>query len=131
MKIKKFILILSVLVPVSVFAQPQNFEDFAGVIINIGNNLALLFVTAAFAAFLWGVARTILHADSADEREKGKKTMAYGLVSLFIISALWGIMALSRNTFFNSGSSGMGGGDAGGCSSLDECESEYGLDPNM
>lgn len=96
--------------PLLAFAQPSNFEDFAGIIINIGNNLALLFITAAFAAFLWGVARTILHADSADEREKGKKTMAYGLVSLFIISALWGIMALSRNTFFfNSGSSNSGG----------------------
>jgi len=111
----KSILILLLLAPLSVFAQPQSFRDFAGIIINIGNNLALLAITAAFAAFLWGIARTMIHADNADEREKGKKTMAYGLVSLFVISALWGIMALSRNTFFNGGSSG---GSGGGCNSI-------------
>ncbi|MCR4306786.1 MAG: hypothetical protein NUV42_02345 [Candidatus Yonathbacteria bacterium] len=110
MKAYTTILITSLFVPLFAFAQPRNFADFAGIIINIGNNLALLFITAAFAAFLWGVARTILHADNADEREKGKKTMAYGLVSLFIVSALWGIMALTRNTFFfSSGSSNSGG----------------------
>ncbi|MEK7152144.1 MAG: hypothetical protein AAB773_01810, partial [Patescibacteria group bacterium] len=102
--------------PLIAFAQPRNFADFAGVIINIGNNLALLFITAAFAAFLWGVARMVLHADSADEREKGKKTMTYGLISLFIVSALWGIMALTRNTFFFSGGSSSGGGNR--CNSI-------------
>lgn len=119
MKTYRIILAVSLFAPLLAFAQPRNFEDFAGVIINIGNNLALLFITAAFAAFLWGVARTILHADNADEREKGKKTMAYGLVSLFIISALWGIMALSRNTFFFSSDSPKGGGSSGnGCNSI-------------
>jgi len=95
-----FIFILISLMPFFAYAAPANFAGFANLIMNIANDLALLAVAAAFAAFLWGVARSILYSDSADEREKGKKIMAYGLISLFIVSALWGIMIVVGNTFF-------------------------------
>lgn len=47
--------------------------------------LALIF-------FMWGVAMFILGAGDPEKREQGKHVMTWGIVALFVIVAVWGIV---------------------------------------
>lgn len=54
----------------------------------------LLIVAAALAllAFLWGLAKFIFKADDSSEHESGKNLMKWGLVALFVMVTVWGII---------------------------------------
>jgi hypothetical protein len=52
---------------------------------------------AAVILFFYGLASFILNADGT-EKESGKKHMISGMVGLFIIFAVWGIVALVGDT---------------------------------
>lgn len=46
----------------------------------------------AFLLFVWGVAVFLIHADDATSREQGKKHIIYGLIGMFIMVSVFGIM---------------------------------------
>jgi len=49
--------------------------------------------------FLWGITKYIFKGDSEGEREKGKQFMIWGIVGLFVMFGVWGIIELLGNTF--------------------------------
>ena len=53
-------------------------------------------VALATIYFLWGITQYVLSADSVEEREKSKEVMFWGVISLFVIISVWGIVALFR-----------------------------------
>ncbi len=66
-------------------------------IIQVGKliKLALPIVLGiALLYFLWGVAIFIFKANNDKEREEGKKKIVYGLVALFVMVTVWGIVKL-------------------------------------
>ena len=65
----------------------ERFAELVGTAIPIAFALALLF-------FFWGVAQYI--RKSGDEKEEGKQVMVWGVVALFVISSIWGIVAFIR-----------------------------------
>lgn len=81
----------------------RTFKDFAAFIIYIANTLVIILATLALIVFLWGVTKTLFHSDSEEVRETGKKTMLYGVISLFVMVSLWGLIFLLQNTFFGGG----------------------------
>ena len=60
--------------------------------------MTLLFALA-LAYFVWGLAQFILNADSSDERTKGKEKIIWGIIGLFIMTAVIGILSVVTNTF--------------------------------
>lgn len=86
--------------PLSVFAAAA-FDDFVyGVASDIANYIIIIIVSLSLLSFLWGLARFILSAGSDTGREKGKKIMVWGLVALFVMVSLMGIVTLIRVTLF-------------------------------
>tara|TARA_B100001540_G_C15521021_1_gene512488 strand:- start:357 stop:599 length:243 start_codon:yes stop_codon:yes gene_type:complete len=59
-------------------------------LLNIGIAVAILF-------FFWGVAKFILKAGDVGEHEKGKNLMVWGIVALFVIFSIKGIIVLVQN----------------------------------
>ena len=56
-------------------------------------NAAIPFVFAlAFLFFLWGVALFIFSAGNEDAKDKGKRVMIWGIVALFVMVAVWGLV---------------------------------------
>jgi len=53
-------------------------------------SLALLF-------FLWGLAKFILVAGDEKEKERGKNIMIWGIVALFVMVSIWGLVSLLRS----------------------------------
>lgn len=49
--------------------------------------IALLF-------FLWGLARYIMQTDSVEGKKSARDIMIWGIITLFVMSAIWGFVAL-------------------------------------
>ena len=85
--------------PYVVSAQDQVFEGgsgFEGAITNIRSLLESLIPVIsvlALIAFFIGLAMYIFNADDEEGRENGKKTMIAGIVALFLIAAIGGIIS--------------------------------------
>ncbi|MEK9153911.1 MAG: hypothetical protein AAB798_00400 [Patescibacteria group bacterium] len=70
-----------------------NFRDF------IINPAILLIFTAGFFLFVWGLVQFLLNLDQGGENEDGKKHILWGIVGMFIMASVYGILALLDNTF--------------------------------
>jgi len=53
----------------------------------------------ALLVFFWGVANFIRSAGNPEAIEEGKKKMLYGILGLFVIVGVWGLIGILRNTF--------------------------------
>ncbi|GMQ95224.1 MAG: hypothetical protein BMS9Abin13_337 [Patescibacteria group bacterium] len=63
------------------------------------NPLIMLLFALAIVYFLWGTFEFIRDYDSVDARDKGKKHMVWGIIGIFIMVAVFGIMRLIASTF--------------------------------
>jgi uncharacterized membrane protein YidH (DUF202 family) len=59
--------------------------------------LVLVFVLAALF-FFWGVAELIRNSSSEDGRQKGKRHMIWGIIGMFVMVSVFGIVSLIANT---------------------------------
>jgi len=82
---------------------------FAGIIASITQILCqiigMLFILAT-VVFLWGVVKYVIARGSEDDINEGRQYIIYGLLGLFIMVAMWGIVNAAVLTFFGS----QGGG---------------------
>ncbi len=86
---------LAAVVPGVAFAQ----TTLATIISRVGVMLSLLIpiiITLAVVIFFWGLAIFLLKAD--EEKEKGRSIMLYGILTLFVMIAVWGLVELIANT---------------------------------
>lgn len=63
-------------------------------------NLATPIVVAlALLYFFWGLAQYILNAGNEDKKKEGRAIMIWGILALFIMVSVWGIINVIRDTF--------------------------------
>ena len=74
----------------------------APIITNILYPLIELMFGVAVLVFAWGVLQLVLHGADETAREKGKSTILWGSVGLFIMISAWGIVYLVSNTIKGS-----------------------------
>jgi uncharacterized membrane protein len=102
MKTKLIFIVLLLLLPVVAFAQ----QDLGEMIDRVGD-LVFSLIPVAFALavlfFLWGLAKFILKAGDESAREEGKQIMKWGIVALFVIVSMWGIIGFLRSEFSITG----------------------------
>ncbi len=81
-------------------AYAATFEQLiAKVVQNIINPIVGILFALAFLFFIWGGARFILRADDENEVTQGKQHLIWGLVGMFIMVAVYGIINLVTGTF--------------------------------
>ena len=121
-KIKKLISAVSILalLPFLTFAQavstgpsgaisknpamcPGNMNDVRG-ILNFFTCLLLdsvvpLLITLAIVVFIYGVIRYIANANDSAKREEGRNFMIWGIIGIFVIVSIWGLVELLAGTF--------------------------------
>lgn len=96
-KIYKISLLASLFLPVATFAQPLNktsglLESAKDIVTKV---LIPLVFTLALLFFFWGVAKYIW--TQGDSKEDGKKIMIWGIVALFVMSSVWGLVAFLQS----------------------------------
>ena len=65
-----------------------------------------LIVTLALVAFMYGVVQYLINAEDENKRKEGRKFMLWGIISLFVMLGIIGILQVLGNTF----DLGFGGG---------------------
>lgn len=104
---KKMSLFIALLVPSISFAALGGIRtllvDFGGLVklaIPIVFGLAVLF-------FFWGIANYILKAGDVKAKEEGKNIMIYGVIAIFVITSIWGLVGfIQRNLGITGGANG-------------------------
>lgn len=75
-------------------------KSLASSIITVVINPFVIFLSVlATLLFLWGLFQFIRNAGSEEGRQIGKKHMTNGLIGLFIMISVYGIMYMIVNTF--------------------------------
>ena len=59
---------------------------------NILNPIIAILFALAFTYFVWGVAKYIWNPDSEEARTTGQKAMLWGVIGMFIMVSVFGIM---------------------------------------
>jgi len=109
--------------PGLVYAAPRTFQELANLIVSILDMGTGLLILAGIVIYFWGISTNILKMKD----EGGQAFKAYviwGLIALFIMVSIWGIIEILQNTLFggdyydpNSGTSsgfqGTGNGNSG------------------
>jgi hypothetical protein len=60
--------------------------------------IPLLF-TLAVAGFIWGIIQFYLNPNNEEQRKSGKAFMLWGIIALFVMISMWGLVAVLGNTF--------------------------------
>ena len=92
------LVLLSLMTPVISFAALAGVKDF---LTQVKGLVALLIpITAGLAVvyFFWGTAEFILDAADEKKRDAGKQRMIWGVVALFVIFSISGIIAFMGST---------------------------------
>lgn len=58
----------------------------------------LLFALAV-VGFIWGIIQFYLNPENEEKRKKGKSFIVGGLIALFVMTSMWGLVSILTNTF--------------------------------
>lgn len=87
----------------STVSTPQTINQiFLSFAVNNMVKFAPVLILVALVTFLAGVVRFISAGDNEEKRASGKNVMVYGIVVLFFMITLWGIVGLLTQSFFKS-----------------------------
>jgi uncharacterized membrane protein len=86
-------------------ATADSLTGLIGIIQGILSALVPLIVSLAVVVFLWGVLKYVIAGSNKDGKEEGRKFMIWGLIGLVVMVSVWGLVALVKNTFFESSTS--------------------------
>jgi hypothetical protein len=73
---------------------PSNLTTLISFVGDILNRVIPVLIALAVVFFFWGLVKYILNPNHKD----GKKTMIAGLLGLFVMVSIWGIIRLMQNT---------------------------------
>lgn len=96
-----FFATFSILFPISTLAQDPAFTDFKGFVdwaVGVVGKIIPVLVGFALLVFLFGLTRFILSAGDREARTEGKHLITYGIIGLFVIVSVWGIVRFLGNT---------------------------------
>ena len=76
---------------------------FAGVILN---RAVPLLISLAVVWFIWYVFRYLIASEDEEKRSAAKKGMVWGIIAIFVMVSIWGLVAILQATFGTSGVTG-------------------------
>jgi len=115
------IFLIALFLPSLVFAAPRTFEQLAGIFVQILNGGIGVALVLGIVIYFLGIA-TSLGKLNAGNTEKIRTHLLWGLIALFVMISVWGILALLRNTLFGGGAPDFSGsGTVVLCESAVDC----------
>ncbi len=76
-----------------------NIASFLGTIQALMNTLVPIIILLAVLYFLWGLAQFVLNAGDDAARTEGRNKMIWGIVGLFVMVSVWGIVNFLQDAF--------------------------------
>ena len=103
------------LLPLLAFAQDEPDLGFLAETLNQIHDLvaaaAPILIGVAVLVFFGGVIKYVTAGDDTDKRAQARGVMIYGVIALFVIVSVWGLVAILQTL---TGTEGLGLSDVGG-----------------
>ncbi len=74
----------------------EGFVDYLGCL--LARSVVPVLFALAFVVFLWGVVQFIMNSADEGERAKGKQFMLWGIIGLFVMFTVWGLVSIVQKT---------------------------------
>ncbi len=78
------------------------FADFVETIVDTINLLIVPLTGIALLLFFVGIIQFIYKTGDTHAKEKGREVMVWGLIALFILTSMWGILRILKESFLPS-----------------------------
>jgi len=85
----------------------MTFAGLVGNAVSVLQSLIWLALGLGLLYFMWGVVRYLASYDDEKARTESLKTITYGLVALFVMVAVWGLVEMISVTILGSGRIGI------------------------
>lgn len=88
-------------------ASSETFKDLIDekIIIGIISPVTKLLIALAIVFFLWGVFKFMIQ--EGDKKEEGREFMFWGIIGIFVMVSVWGLVNILVNTFNLDGTGGL------------------------
>lgn len=98
---KKLIASVAVMAPAIALAQTTitSAESLATRLTQLGNLFIQILIALAVIWIIYNVIRFIIKSDNPEERSTIGKAILWGIVGLFVILSIWGLVRILTNTF--------------------------------
>jgi hypothetical protein len=94
-----YIISVLVLAPELVFGAGGAVDSLLNALGDILQMLGAIAATFAMLAFIWGVIKYVISAENEEQRTQARSIIVYGVISLFVIFSIWGIVLLFSEIF--------------------------------
>ncbi len=96
-KIKRYIPLALTFAPM--LAMAKDLKEVIADIVSILNALIPLLIGIALIYFIIGVIKYVSAGAEEDKRKEARNVMIYGIIGLFVIVAVWGLVKIVASTF--------------------------------
>ncbi len=98
---KKIIAGVLAFAPLAAFAQStiRDVNSLTGTLTSIGNVVIQILIAFAVVYIIFNVIRYIMSANDPAKRKEIGLGILYGIVGLFVILSIWGLVAILTNSF--------------------------------
>ncbi len=97
------------MLPSVALAAPRTFADLANLIVLILNNATTVLIVLGIVVYFFGISTNIL-SFSKEGGEKLRQYFVWGIIVLFMMVSIWGVLRLLQNTLFGSNQYNTSGG---------------------
>jgi hypothetical protein len=67
-------------------------------VISIINMLISIVISLAVVGFLWGIVKFLFNGANEKSRSEGRSFMLYGILTLFVMTSIWGLVNMLHGT---------------------------------
>ncbi len=99
----RYIAAVTFLIPQVLRAQePETFTDVVNIVIDFSNLVIYFLIALSIVVFMWGVMKVwIVSGGDAYKVQEGKKYVVAGIVGLFVMVTVWGLVRILAITFLS------------------------------
>lgn len=92
-----------ILLPFPLYAQtPRTFSDVASIFVGYFTALIPILVGLAVVLFFWGLVKYLWSiTGDTKEHEEGRQIMVWGVIAIFVMVSIWGIVAMLQRAIFD------------------------------
>ena len=112
--------LIALFFPAIALAAPHTFAELADLVTNLINGGIGVALILGIVVYFYGVATSIPKLGEGDA-ERLRAHFFWGILALFVMFSVWGILALVRNTLFGGGAFGGDAPKQATCETIDDC----------
>lgn len=80
--------------------QATDFKSLIQIILGLLKSVIPVIIGIGLVVFLFGIVRYLTPGQSEEKLKEGRNLMIYGLIALFVMVAVWGLVGVLTSTFF-------------------------------